>query len=102
MGGGVGRVKLLAVGSFLKGGLAGWYREAWLELCAEKVPFLVVSINHPTAGGLWVSFNSTVLAQVALWCPFWVYLGPSEDKENELQLIESASSVLDLPLEEVF
>lgn len=52
MSGGVGKVKLLAVGSFLKGGLAGWYREAWLELCAEKVPFLVVSINHPTAGGL--------------------------------------------------
>lgn len=52
MGGGVGRVKLLAVGSFLRGGLAGWDRAAWLKLCAKKVPFLVVSINHPTAEGL--------------------------------------------------
>lgn len=50
--GGVGRVKLLAMGSFLKGGLAGWYRAAWLELCAKKFPCLVVSINHPTTGGL--------------------------------------------------
>lgn len=82
-----------AVGCSLRGGLADWYRAAWLEFCAKKIPFLVVSLNHSTTEELYVAFTSMVLAQVALWRPFWVYWGASKDNRNEIQLVESDGSV---------